>query len=308
MNFRSCEDMCQTLTRNLYKVPRDVDLIVGIPRSGLLAANILALYLNLPFTDLEGFLAGRILSIGRTRRHHSQVRSIEDCKKILVIDDSLRTGTTIQMAKDKIGEFISYEILFSAVYVAPEAKNEVDIYFEICKLPRIFEWNLMHHKFLGSSCVEIDGVLCHAPQPDESSGAKYLEFLESAQPLFLPTICVGNLVTSRLEKYRKQTEAWLDKYHIQYTHLTMLNSSIHEDEITSNHRVDHKAKVYRQTKAALFIESDLEQSTKIYKKTNRPVICVENMELISSGDPIFSLPIKPSIKHSLIKYLLHFTY
>ena len=300
--------MCQTLTRNLYKVPRDVDLIVGIPRSGLLAANILALYLNLPFTDLEGFLAGKILSIGRTRRNHSQVQSIADCKKILVIDDSLRTGKTIKMAKDKIGESTSHEILFSAVYVAPEAKDEVDIYFEICKLPRIFEWNLMHHKFLESSCVEIDGVLCHAPKIEESSGAKYLTFIQSAQPLFLPTICIGNIVTSRSEKYRKQTEKWLDKHSILYKNLFMLDSSIHEDEIKQSHRTTLKAKVYRQTKARLFIEGDFEDSVRIHKKTHKPVICVEKMELISAGGPILSLPVKPSIKHSLIKHLLHFTY
>ena len=48
MNYRSFADMNNDLVRNLARFPHDVDLIVGIPRSGMLPANLLALYLNKP--------------------------------------------------------------------------------------------------------------------------------------------------------------------------------------------------------------------------------------------------------------------
>ena len=64
INFRSIEDMNQAIIKGLYKVPRDIDLIAGIPRSGLLAANILALHMNLPLTDFDGLLEKRLFKSG----------------------------------------------------------------------------------------------------------------------------------------------------------------------------------------------------------------------------------------------------
>lgn len=37
---------------NLYKIPNDIDLIVGIPRSGLLVGGLVAEYINKPIMDL----------------------------------------------------------------------------------------------------------------------------------------------------------------------------------------------------------------------------------------------------------------
>ena len=65
MNYRSINDLNKTIIDNLYLLPRDIDLIVGVPRSGLLAANLLALYLNLPMTDVKGLLEGRTISSGK---------------------------------------------------------------------------------------------------------------------------------------------------------------------------------------------------------------------------------------------------
>lgn len=44
--------MNDTIVRNLHRLPRDIDLVVGIPRSGLLAANLLSLAANIPMADL----------------------------------------------------------------------------------------------------------------------------------------------------------------------------------------------------------------------------------------------------------------
>ena len=64
MNYRSVADLNETLTSRLSVIPRDIDLVVGIPRSGMLAANLLALHLNLPVIDVEGFIEGRRLGCG----------------------------------------------------------------------------------------------------------------------------------------------------------------------------------------------------------------------------------------------------
>ncbi len=56
MNYRSISDLNQVILKRLYIIPRDIDLIVGIPRSGMFPANLLALYLNKPVTDLGSFI------------------------------------------------------------------------------------------------------------------------------------------------------------------------------------------------------------------------------------------------------------
>ena len=67
MNYRSIAQLSDQLVAWSRELPPDLDLVVGLPRSGLLAANILALYRNLPVADLDGFLAGRTLGAGTTR-------------------------------------------------------------------------------------------------------------------------------------------------------------------------------------------------------------------------------------------------
>jgi hypothetical protein len=64
MNYRSIATLNRQIVNWLDQLPSDLDLIVGIPRSGLLVANLLALHQNLPLTDIDGFLAGKIFYNG----------------------------------------------------------------------------------------------------------------------------------------------------------------------------------------------------------------------------------------------------
>lgn len=53
MNYRNIDDLNHCILQHLSILPRDFDLIVGVPRSGMFPANLLALYLNLPVTDID---------------------------------------------------------------------------------------------------------------------------------------------------------------------------------------------------------------------------------------------------------------
>ena len=146
MNFRSINDLCNLIRNKISLVPSDVDLIIGIPRSGLLAANYIALLLNKPLTDIEGFVDGRILSSGRTKDISHNVDKISDAKKILIVDDSIASGASLKKCRDIIREKnIKSKIIYCAIYALPSSKKYVDIYFEIVNSPRIFEWNLFSH-------------------------------------------------------------------------------------------------------------------------------------------------------------------
>ena len=53
--FVSFAHLTETLRQNLHRIPRDIDLVVGIPRSGIIPAYAIALYLNLLAIDLSPF-------------------------------------------------------------------------------------------------------------------------------------------------------------------------------------------------------------------------------------------------------------
>lgn len=281
MKFRTIDHMHSDILHNLWKVPADVDLIVGVPRSGMLAASMIALLLNRPLVDLDGFIEGRVFMTGSTRR-----RAGAEMKPIhaLVVDDSTHSGAAMLEVQRKInvrGQALP-KVTTCVIYGTSTTNASVDIVFEVVESPRIFEWNVMHHpKILAHACLDIDGVLCHDPTRDENDdGERYREFLASAKPLYLPSHRIHALVTSRLEKYREPTEKWLSENGILYDHLIMLDlpSAVERRRLGSH--AAHKAKYYAQSNSTLFIESELLQARTIAVASGKPVLSLEGPEMV----------------------------
>ncbi len=288
MNYKTYEDLVDCIVKNLYKIPRDIDLIVGIPRSGTMVANILALYLNLPFTDIDNFLAGSILKTGSTRKCQNWIKTTGDSKHVLIVDDSISSGRAIKEVKDQLKEEkILGKVTYLAVYSLAASCKKVDIYFEICEQPRMFEWNYMHHWALEYCCMDIDGVICENPSIFQNDdGVHYLEFIKNAPPKFIPTQKIGYLVSCRLEKYRKETEKWLEKYHVEYGELVLVDNITAKERALSFNHADYKAEIYKKTKCFLFFESDYNQALEICQKSGKPVLCVTNRKLITSKNVV----------------------
>ena len=283
MNFRTLGQMSACIGRNIHLLPRDIDVIVGVPRSGYLAANILALHMNLPLTDVQGLLDGRLMDGGR-RLQDNVPADPRQCNKVLVLDDSILTGKSIATVRKCVEEAaVSAEVVYGAVYGTPRSADQVDICFEICDWPRMFEWNYLHHPFLAEACVDIDGVLCVDPSKEQNDdGPRYREFLTKTSPMYIPSRRVFALVTARLEKYRPETEEWLERNGVEYEHLFMLDLPDAETRRQLNCHAEFKADVYARLKTRIFIESDRRQSIEIARRAKRPVICVETSELIDA--------------------------
>ncbi len=284
MYYRNISDLNQIILKRLYVLPRDFDLIVGIPRSGMLPANLLALYLNKPYTDINSFLNGHIYKAGA----RSQFFDIKDFKKILVVDDSVASGDAMDKCRESLKSVSAdFTISYCAIYVIPGKEKAVDYYFEVVPLPRYFQWNVFNHTTLEKACFDIDGVLCVDPTEDQNDdGEKYRNFILNAPPLFIPGSKIGTLVTSRLEKYRKETETWLENNHIRYNQLVMLNLPNKEARQKANSHAEHKAKTYKSGPYVLFIESSLSQAIEINRIARKPVLCTENFEMIFDAESV----------------------
>lgn len=304
MNYRSFSDLNDTIHRNRWRLPQSIDLVVGVPRSGLLAGNMLSLSLNVPLTDVDGLLAGRVLTSGRSRRWKGCVAGVpSNARSIVVIDDSVSMGLAMRSVRQMIADAMpSANITYCAVYGTLAKHPDVDVVLEVVGHPRMFQWNVMHHGLLANCCVDIDGVLCCDPSENENDdGDAYMGFLASASPLSVPSKRIGWLVTSRLEKYRGDTENWLKSHGIEYGRLIMLDLPSKEERIRSGAHGTFKAGVYKQLpRALLFIESDYRQAEIIARESGKPVLCTETQHLIDppwcSAKTIFqslrSLPLR----------------
>ncbi len=286
MRYVTTSELSQMLRSNLWKIPHDIDLVVGIPRSGLMVANMVALYLNKKLSDIDSFVEGRIFNIGSTRAH-------------MVADTPIRKVLVV------------YEFCYFAPIVTSASSHMVDAYAEIIDDVRVFEWNLFHHRLLESACIDLDGVLCVDP-PIDDDGEIYTNYILNATPLFIPTTTIGTIVTCRLEKYRPQTEAWLKQNNIKYHNLVMLDMPSREARIKWGRYGEYKANYYSQHNGVLFIESSLRQATTIAQLSHKDVICIETNSLIKYEKQSLSTKIKRKFKRRmpktfrLAKHTLHF--
>lgn len=287
MYYKSYKDLAKAISYGIHKIPKKIDVVVGVPRSGLMAAGIVALNLNIALCDLNSFEKNEKIRSGGTRqRKRANVVYPHDAQAILVVDDSIASGKSLEDTKKIINNSgYTGEIYYLCVYSNPESVEMVDIYFEVVCQPRIFEWNLFHRPFLMNCAVDIDGVLCHDPSEHENDdGPNYKKFILNAKILNKPTATIGNLVTSRLEIYREETEEWLKKNEINYINLHMLKGASAEERRRYGLHVVHKVEIYKSLKDAnLFIESDTSQAEVIAKKSGKPVINYEKSEIIYPG-------------------------
>lgn len=278
MNFRNIADLNNIILRRLSILPRDFDLIVGIPRSGMLLANLLALYLNKPYTDIHSFMNGHIYKAGE----RGQFFDAKQFRKILIVDDSIASGSAMTKSKALLQSIDpQFELSFCAIFIIPGKEDMVDYFFEIVPLPRYFQWNIFNHTTLDKACFDIDGVLCIDPTDEQNDdGPLYTDFILNAPPLYIPGTKIGTLVTSRLEKYRKETELWLANNNVKYNKLVMLDLPDARARQKANNHAQHKANTYKAAEYNLFFESSLHQALEINRSTGKPVFCTENFEMI----------------------------
>lgn len=238
--------------------PFNYSAIYGVPRSGSVIAGMLAHILDLP--------------IYHTFRPKSSRRIKRQNGPILVIDDTSWTGNAM--------ESIELDVPFekAAVYCSEYMSKRLDRFYKI--LPSIkhtFPWNFLRDINVTDYTCDLDGVFCYDFEFGQDEGELYQDFLVNAKPFLIPKFTIGRIVTARLEKYRPQTEYWLEKHNIKYNELIMLPAASHEERMSIN---IPKFK-YDNYSGLLFVESAKDQAAEIKRISNRPVFCTDIMEMLN---------------------------
>ena len=287
MNYRSIARLAEDMRTWSAVLPRDIDVVVGVPRSGLLVANLIALYRNLPLADLQGLLQGRLLATGPRCSSPLDEKSLNNRSlNILVVDDCVSTGAAMREVMEQVAPLREqHTVRLGAAYYDPRADVALDVAFEPLHMPYVFEWNLMHSWVVEHGCLDMDGVLCRDPEPHEDDdGPRYERFLQEAEPYLLPTKRIARIVTSRLEKYRVPTEAWLERHGVRYEELLMMDYPSAAERDAAGRHGTYKAETYRSNKRyQLFIESEAQQARQIARWSGKPVFCVDTMQMLNPG-------------------------
>jgi uncharacterized HAD superfamily protein/adenine/guanine phosphoribosyltransferase-like PRPP-binding protein len=284
VEFKSYGDLEADVIRLLPRLPRDLDLIVAIPRSGLIPATMIALHMNLPITDLQGFYEGRLLASGHRKLRKQTDDPAAGPLNVLIVDDSVGTGAQIREIRAELARrALPHRIAVAVVYATPVGEPLVDYHaVSVPTLRHFFAWNVMHHGAMATWCVDLDGVLCRDLTADEDDeGERYARFLQTAEPLFLPTNRIGWVVTGRLERHRAVTEAWLQRHGVACDHLVMHPAKSHAERKAAGGVGRFKGDFYRRIDSGLFIESSLPEAETIASISGKPVLCMDTRAMVN---------------------------
>lgn len=261
-------------------VPSSCQGIVGIARSGLFAATLMATTLNLPLFELSG--QNKLRAVGSGSRTNGLTR--HNRGPLFVVDDSVYGGHAMNNAKRAL-RYEGFEFLFAAVYVQPHVKHVVNYYSRLLPSPHLFEWNIFNNGIVhgnasdpvlrGGVGFDIDGVICEeCPVSDLDTNA-YRMWLKRAMPRSIPRLTdVPVLATGRIELFREETMEWMRRWNVRPRHLEMFQAESNSDpKRTSRAVAEHKAEQVKRHGLSLFIESDEYQARVINQIARKPVVC-----------------------------------
>ena len=285
MRYIRLQDFCTTIRNNIHKIPHDIDFVIGVPRSGMIAASIISELLNVPLVDVNSFVSGAIPSGGDRLQLYNQKLT----NKVLVIDDTTFSGKSMRETKEKLKSKDGYEFIYAVVYLEGDSgSKEIDFYLEdmrhedkgwenIC----LYEWNLFNHypHVMAKIMWDLDGVFCVNPTQD-SDEEKYIEYIKNATPLFTPKVRLNKIVTYRCVKYYEHTKDWLNKNGIHFNFIAMVNAQNYmERHAVAPSSAEYKANIYKNDDAQLFIESEENQAKEIARISGKPCLCVSTNTL-----------------------------
>ena len=286
MNFVSMQEMYDDMTAWERQLPV-FDAVCGVPRSGLLPASYIAMRRNIRLVELTDLLKQPEGAIARAplRSSNPIIKYKREYKnRLLIVDDSSSTNSvTFTDLREKLKDQTSLDIKYGVLYRGAD-NGKVDYHYRDVTLPRVFGWNWYRHWWIQFAYFDMDGVICEdwKGDPEQDKDPAFLNHVKTAQPLYIPHLPIKAVVTSRLERYRAETEDWLRRHNVHYGSLIMHPAKSPDERRRMMDHAKRKAKVYAaDRKGKLFVESDIRQAREINKITSRPVLCVDTMEMLN---------------------------
>jgi orotate phosphoribosyltransferase len=255
------------------KLPTSIDAVVGIARSGLLPATVLATRLHVPLWHV-GKNCPLMPAGGGWRMNGKPLWSKPT--HVLLIDDTSASGGSMRESTRLVTQaWPDVALTRTVVYAHPTGRTAVDL--AVATLPgrHFLEWNWPNTGHAEIMAFDFDGILCHdIALEDCDDGPRYERALETAKPLHLPRRKpIPLIVTARHERFRQITEAWLDHHGVRAQRLIMRDWPYSNGRHDTSAIARWKAEQYKRSGLALFAESDPTQARLIAELAKMPVLC-----------------------------------
>ena len=264
-------------TLSMIKQMPPLRAVVGIARSGILPASVLATHLGTALYSLDN-RTGEVIELGRGRRFEGE----KPDGKVLLVDDTIFSGYALAQACPAVHKHFGEAPLTACTYAKSMSAYKVDFYAKVSER-HWFQWNLFNHPLLSHWAFDLDGVFCRdfAPHEDDD-GAIYREVMQILPGTHNRPRKPCTIITARLEKYRGLTEAWLAKQGIPVERLVMGPWETKREREQSDVWY-WKSSMIRHLKKRCFVESSRYGAQKIHELTNLPVICTDTNEAFYVG-------------------------
>lgn len=292
IRFKSYGDLGRDITKNFVKFSGDWDLVVGIPRSGMVPAYMIALALNVNCTDISSWVNNYPLKKGMTRGLKNEITSPWEAKKVLIVDDSIMSGNSLKSEIEALPDWLSDRASTLAVYSSKPFRKDVDIILEFLPHPRAFEWNIFHHKVISRSCVSLEGMI---RKGELNSNKADLSFR------YIPSGVIDTIVSCQNESSRHEVESLLANSGISYRDLIMADSKANVKSLESI--VRYKVEKFKASSTEMFIEDDSDQARLICREAKKPVFCLNDNCIYNPGDELGTRFIKNKVKYLVWKVL-----
>jgi uncharacterized HAD superfamily protein len=258
----------------LADLPAEISAVVGIARSGLLPAGIIAMERHRPL--FAATLEGHVHPVGYGGRMIGQRASLAQTRLVLLVDDTASTGTALDLVRPWVQTaFPGAAIITAAIYCTPQSLSRVDWPGVVYPRPHYLEWNLVNSGVIHEAGLDFDGILCEdCPPKADDDGDAYCRFLETARPKYIPRRePIAAIVTARLEKYRQPTLRWLERWGIECRQLVMGPWKTMAARQKPGAIARWKAGQFARLPLELFVESDPGQAAEICRLAKKPVLC-----------------------------------
>lgn len=289
MNFVSTAQLYQDMEAWERQLP-EFDAVCGLPRSGLIPATYIALRRNIRLVEISDLIKQPEGAIARAwlRKSNPALKLQRPFgNRLLIVDDSSSNDSlTMRTLRLQLQNQKALQISYGAVYRA-SAASQVDYFYREVPMPRMFGWNWFRHWELGEALLDMDGVICEDWQqrPEQNVDPEFMEHLNFAKPLYPPQVPVRAVVTSRLERYRRETEAWLARHNVQYERLVMHPAATPDERRKAANYAELKGQFYASdAQARLFVESDVRQARRIAAIARKPVLCIDTMTVYQGNE------------------------
>ncbi|MDR2661094.1 MAG: phosphoribosyltransferase [Lactobacillaceae bacterium] len=210
--FKTIDDLNNLVKANQARLQSyNFDLIVGLPRRGMIPATLIGLFLNKPvisFNELVADLASEKIGYRLKSESNRHPKSYEN---ILLVDDSTNNGSAFLGAKNKLDIETWNKITTMSVYSTKKGANYIDLALEILDSEdKLYEWNILHKRVaLKVSSMRFEGIIA----TNSLNGIWEL--------ITAPSYPINTIVSSLREKNRKEIENFLKENNVEYENLIM---------------------------------------------------------------------------------------